>query len=214
MIVEGVRLVIDALQTGIVPQTILITGQEQLRKLDTYQEELLAKSCAIYRVAPKDLSIWSSLTTPPGIMAIFERPEAVAPPKNCLPITVICDNIREPNNLGSICRVCAALPCRQVMVMKGCADPWESKSLRGGCGGQFHIPIEYPVNWEDLGGVANGSHSQVLLADNKPAAGHRSIDMHTIDENLVGGLGEDLQERNIFLVIGGETHGISSEAYQ
>lgn len=204
MIVEGKRLIKDALDTGLNPHTIFVTEEDHLKGLERYRADLAKAS--VYKVAQKDLSTWSSLTTAPGILAIFERPQDVQPPKNCLPITVICDNIREPNNLGSIFRVCAALPCSQVIVMKGCADPWDEKCLRGGSGGQFHIPIEYPVRWEDLPVV---NMSQVFLADNK--AGHHSLKMRTIDEELIGSGG---QAKNLFIVIGGETHGISEDAYE
>lgn len=208
MIVEGRRLIKEALLRGCTPLTLFVTEDDLLRELDDFQADLVSK-CSIYRVKPKDLSTWSSLTTPPGLMAIFERPTEIMPPKNCLPITVICDNIREPNNLGSIFRVCAALPCRQVIVMKGCADPWDAKSLRGGSGGQFHIPIEHPVKWEDLAGVVNVSRAEVFLADNRPE--NHNLQCRTIDEQLVQ---DSTTEKNIFLVIGGETHGISREAHE
>lgn len=210
MIVEGKRLIRDALVAGCNPLTLLVTEDAHLKELEEYQKDL-AQNCTVYRVAQKDLSTWSSLTTSPGIMAIFERPKEVSPPKNCLPITVICDNIREPNNLGSIFRVCAALPCRQVMVMKGCTDPWESKCLRGGSGGQFHIPIEYPVKWEDLTGAVNLTRAEVFLADNKSES-RNDLRCQSIDEHLIST--ESSEENNIFLVIGGETHGISYEAHQ
>lgn len=36
-----------------------------------------------------------------------------------LPITLVCDNVREPGNLGAILRVAAAAPVRKVMLTEG-----------------------------------------------------------------------------------------------
>lgn len=36
-----------------------------------------------------------------------------------LPITLVCDNIREPGNLGSILRIAAAIPVRRVVLISG-----------------------------------------------------------------------------------------------
>lgn len=209
MVVEGTRIIVDALASGLKPLTVFVTNEELMNGLEEYRHILSANNCPIYRVALKDLSTWSSLTTHPGITVIFERPQEVPPPKNSLPITVICDSIREPNNLGSICRVSAALPCAQVIVMKGCADPWEAKCLRGGSGGQFHIPIEYPVKWEDLMASVGSGESKVLLADNNTLKPLGDVQVRTIDDVLLSGK----EKGNIFIVIGGETHGISAEAY-
>jgi len=39
--------------------------------------------------------------------------------KNAFPITVICDNIREPGNLGAVLRTVTAVGASQVILMKG-----------------------------------------------------------------------------------------------
>lgn len=206
MIVEGKRLIKDAILAGLRPHAMVISDPSLLADLEEYRESHF-HNCSFYRVPIKDLSTWSSLTTCPGILAIFERPKEVQSDENCLPITVVCDNIREPSNLGSIFRVAAALPCRRVVVIKGCADPWESKCLRGGSGGQFHIPIEYPVTWEELHNVIKVERSEIFLAENESK--NDLLKVQTIDDQLVNS-----PDKDIVVVIGGETHGISDEAYE
>lgn len=208
MVVEGRRLIQDALRVHLKPSALFVTDTGLLDDLSEHESDIIGK-CPIYKVSAKDLGTWSSLTTPPGIMGIFERPSESSPPQNCLPLTVICDNIREPNNLGSIFRVCAALPCAQVLVMKGCTDPWEAKCLRGGSGGQFHIPIEYPMLWEDLSTAVDPKKTEIFLADTAAHGERLKLNLRTIDDPLVT---ESSSGKNIFLVIGGETHGISNEA--
>lgn len=42
--------------------------------------------------------------------------------KNAFPITVICDNIREPGNLGAVLRTLTAVGISQIILMKGKYD--------------------------------------------------------------------------------------------
>lgn len=152
-----------------------------------------------------DLKNWTCLTTCPGVIGIFEKRE-VKKPKNCLPVTIICDNIREPNNLGSIVRVAAALPCSNVITMKGCADVWDAKCLRGGSGGHFNIPIVGSISWIELTEKVHSMPHRVILADN-------NVDKYESKKIIeYSSLSILPATEPIFVVIGGETHGISEEA--
>jgi len=52
---------------------------------------------------------------------IFEIPDVTAkqPVDDAIPLTIICDNIREPGNLGTIVRAAAAVGCEKLLLMKG-----------------------------------------------------------------------------------------------
>lgn len=52
---------------------------------------------------------------------LFRMPnlERNTPTIDPLPITLVCDNIREPGNLGSILRVAAAIPVAKVYLLSG-----------------------------------------------------------------------------------------------
>jgi tRNA G18 (ribose-2'-O)-methylase SpoU len=55
------------------------------------------------------------------VTGIFRMPnlEKNDPAVKPLPITLICDNIRDPGNLGSVLRVAAALPVEKVILLTG-----------------------------------------------------------------------------------------------
>ncbi|XP_034105677.1 rRNA methyltransferase 3, mitochondrial [Drosophila albomicans] len=217
IIIEGRRLIAEALQSGLRMKSLFFSQKDQLALLREpvaqAQEEHKTK---IYKVPQHDLKTWSSLVTPPGLMALFERPslkgvEQQQSHAETLPITVVCDNIREPNNLGSIIRTCAALPCSQVVVTHGCCDPWESKALRGGCGGQFRLPIHDDVKWEQLAlhippETADDCH--VFIAENnlEKLKEQNGVAIEYADLQNIGA-------HNI-LIIGGESHGVSEDAYK
>uniref|UniRef100_A0A1B0C0A9 RNA 2-O ribose methyltransferase substrate binding domain-containing protein n=1 Tax=Glossina palpalis gambiensis TaxID=67801 RepID=A0A1B0C0A9_9MUSC len=216
IVIEGRRLILDALECGLHLKTVIFSQREQLaaikEKIAVLQK---VKQTEIYKVPHHDLKLWSTLNTPPGVLAIFERPclqyvrKTLSKVSVALPITVVCDNIRDPNNLGSIIRTCAALPCLQVVITKGCCDPWESKSLRGGCGGHFRIPIHDDVNWNEVPLVIPteaADNCWVFIAENNisKSEGLTSVLDYT---NLETG-------SHSVVIVGGESHGVSKEAYQ
>ncbi|XP_030387072.1 rRNA methyltransferase 3, mitochondrial [Scaptodrosophila lebanonensis] len=218
IIIEGTRLIREAFMCGLHMHALLFSQKEHLTQL---QEEIRQSQrehkAKIYKVPQHDLKTWSSLMTPPGLLAIFERPSAHGLEQTLqkngsapLPIMVVCDNIREPNNLGSIIRTCAALPVSQVVVTHGCCDPWESKALRGGCGGQFRLPIRDDVMWDQLALTIppeDADDCHVIIAENNlDKLGNKQS---VLDYTNMGHLGA----YNI-LIIGGESHGVSEDAYK
>lgn len=160
------------------------------------------------KVPQQDLSFWSVLTTCPGVIGIFDKPALTMPKKNSLPITVICDNIREPNNLGAVIRLSNALPATKVLLPKGCADPWDVKAIRGSSGSIFFMPTDDSLTWEQIDiGTSIADDSVVLIIDNDVSkyVPSRIVQYEQISTDLIKG-------RDIFLLIGGETHGIGDEA--
>lgn len=145
-----------------------------------------------------------------------------------VPITIICDQIREPNNLGSIIRTCAAVPCAKIIILKGCTDPWDVKALRGGCGAQFRINIVGPIGWEQVSEHLPAIEDvNVFIANNKvendddetfiPFDHHDLERKSKKEKQFQAKLYSEIMFNNckhIALVIGGETDGVSSYAYE
>lgn len=243
LLVEGTRLMNEAIEAGLKIKYLLFSKVENVEKirgdLDKGLVSGLPFTSTVIRVPQNDLAFWSAQTTCPGIIALFGKPRdmqtvwskhrsaiEVDGVSKRTPITIICDQIREPNNLGSLLRTCAAVACEKVIVLKGCADPWDSKALRGGCGAQFRTEIVHGVDWSNVAEhlPADGKTS-IFLADNKAEQDDATFMPHD-EKDYKRKLRCEKHSRpksyrdvsfgmckHVTLVIGGETEGVSSHAY-
>ncbi|XP_074045254.1 rRNA methyltransferase 3, mitochondrial [Macrotis lagotis] len=167
ILLEGRRLIVDALRAGAVPQTVFFSRLEHVKELPV--EKL--KGVSLIKVKFDDIKEWSDLVTPQGIMGVFAKPDHVKMKypetqlQHSLPLLLICDNLRDPGNLGTILRSAAGAGCRKVLLTKGCVDAWEPKVLRAGMGAHFQLPIVSNLEWEVVPNYLP-SHTRVHVADN------------------------------------------------
>uniref|UniRef100_A0A8C5IKQ2 RNA 2-O ribose methyltransferase substrate binding domain-containing protein n=1 Tax=Junco hyemalis TaxID=40217 RepID=A0A8C5IKQ2_JUNHY len=167
VLLEGHRLIKDALEAGAVPQTLFFSTVRHLKLLP----EAEIKRASLVKVKFEDIKTWSDLVTPQGLLGIFSKPDPAkmsypaAQLASSLPLLLICDNIRDPGNLGTILRSAAGAGCEKVLLTKGCVDPWEPKVLRAGMGAHFRVPIIASLDWDSL--LTNlPAGTQVCVADN------------------------------------------------
>ncbi|XP_018406217.1 PREDICTED: rRNA methyltransferase 3, mitochondrial [Cyphomyrmex costatus] len=172
MLLEGFRLIEDAIQAGIIPKVIFFNRLSDILSLS------LPKEVKLYKIPYRTIQLWSNLTTSPGIIGIFEIPDAETkePAENAIPLTIICDNIREPGNLGTIVRAAAAAGCEKLLLMKGCVDLWEPKVLRSAIGAHFRLPIFTSISWNEIPTLIS-DESVIFLADNNVAYENYSTDV-------------------------------------
>ncbi|XP_068945818.1 rRNA methyltransferase 3, mitochondrial [Petaurus breviceps papuanus] len=167
ILLEGRRLIADALRAGAVPQTIFFSRLEYVKELP---EDKL-KGVSLIKVKFDDIKEWSDLVTPQGIIGIFAKPDHVKMKypetqlRHSLPLSLICDNLRDPGNLGTILRSAAGAGCCKVLLTKGCVDAWEPKVLRAGMGAHFQVPIISNLEWEAVPNYLP-SDTRVHVADN------------------------------------------------
>ncbi|XP_036415392.1 rRNA methyltransferase 3A, mitochondrial [Colossoma macropomum] len=152
VLLEGRRLICDALAAGAAPQTLFFSRVERLCELPLDK----LRQASLVKVKFEDIKIWSDLVTPQGVIAIFSKPDTsrLSFPKDLrlqtVPLFLICDNVRDPGNLGTILRCAAAAGCDRVLLNKGCVDAWEPKVLRAAMGAHFRLPIFPGLDWNDI----------------------------------------------------------------
>ncbi|XP_043468955.1 rRNA methyltransferase 3, mitochondrial [Leptopilina heterotoma] len=179
ILLEGKRLITDALQAGLVPEKIIFSRNPDLEKLPLNRSQT-----EIYKVPYRTIQLWSSLSTPSGLMGVFETPDVEKFQVNdSLPITIVCDNIRDPGNMGSILRAAAGVGCDKVILTKGCVDIWESKVLRSAAGTHFRLPIYNDKNWHDIRLMLSPG-AKYIVADNQVDSELLSNDNNNESENI------------------------------
>lgn len=108
-------------------------------------------------------------------------------------------------------------------VCLGCTDLWGDKVLRSGCGAHFRMKIVPEVSWSSLVNIKG----QVILADNNYAgtdnytniANHEEVNVFrkapcTELPIVPYNEADYCKTTPLILVIGGETHGLSEDAYE
>ncbi|XP_040901494.1 rRNA methyltransferase 3A, mitochondrial [Toxotes jaculatrix] len=150
ILVEGRRLICDALDAGANPQMVFFSTADRLRELPLDK----LRRATLVKVKFEDIKLWSDLVAPQGVIAIFSRPDPsrlkFANTSHTVPLSLICDNVRDPGNLGTMLRCAAAAGCHNVLLTKGCVDAWEPKVLRAAMGAHFRLPIYPSLSWEDI----------------------------------------------------------------
>jgi len=144
-VVEGVRLVEEAVQSSWLVETCIYTaealGQERVQKIVA---NLQARNCRMLEVP---LPIYDKITDtiePQGIMVIVQKyayrlDEVLTSGEK--PFLVVLDEVQDPGNVGTIIRTAVAAGCTGIILTKGCTDIFANKAVRGSMGSIFHIPI-------------------------------------------------------------------------
>lgn len=137
-LLDGVHLIEAYLEAGGQPVTLVFAAScpAELRAR-------LAGRCTHTRLvdlADKLFVELSPVATPVGVLAeaAWLDPHSA----NQVALVLLLEDIQDPVNLGSLLRSAAAAGASLAVLSLSCADPWSPKSLRGGQGAQFVLPMQ------------------------------------------------------------------------
>ncbi len=194
--VEGVRLVEEAVRSGIPLGDMFIDSDVRSRLVDLIGS---AQCESIYELAGPAFQSIRGTVNSQGIIAIAERPVATfetlfsSLSSVTIPFVVFLHGINNPSNLGAVIRTAEAAGVDGVIVSSGSADAFSAKALRSAMGSSFRLPIVSDATFEATLAFAERNGLCVIGTD--------------VTANLP--YTEFNWRRPTMLVIGSEAHGLT-----
>ena len=105
--------------------------------------------------------------TPQGIVAVARQsPTSVRDVFAASPrLIAICEEVRDPGNLGTIIRAADAAGADAVVLTGRTVDPYNPKVVRATTGSLFHVPVAVGVDLASTVERAHGAGLRVIAAD-------------------------------------------------
>jgi len=177
-IVEGKKNVLDSCATR-QPKRVFLVDESDASGFECQE---------IYVVSSEIMQKLADTVTPQSVIAVYDQ---IKPAKISADNVIFLDRIRDPGNLGTIVRCCAATGYQ--MVMHDCVDIFNPKVVRSCMSGISKIDFAYSEQYSIENLKLLGY--KILCAD---ASGKNIFDYKRSDEKIC-------------LVIGNEAEGISDK---
>jgi len=193
-VVEGVRLMEEAVSRGIHPVVILHSSSLSERGIKLL-DQIRDSGVQIEEIAPELLKSLSDTETPQGILAVLPIKEFGLPEQ--ADFLVMADQVRDPGNLGTLLRTSLAADVQAVILTPGTVDAYSPKVVRSGMGAHFRLPL-VNASWEEIASwhAALQPSPQFWVSDVREGVSCWEADLC----------------QPLILGIGGEADGISSAA--
>ena len=189
-LVEGAQAVREALRRPDLVRAVLVDDPDRHAGL---LAEAQRERC--WQVHASDLQELSDAVTPQGIVAVCrqEHPglDDVVGPQ----LVMICAQIRDPGNAGTVIRCADAFGADAVVFTTGSVDIHNGKTVRASVGSIFHLPLVVGVELADAVAWARARGCEVLAA----AGGGERLDELAAEGRL---------RRPIAWVMGNEAWGL------
>lgn len=211
-VVEGVRLVEEALRAGWTARLVLYSpglsqrGQEAVARF-------VAQGAAVEAVSEEALTAASDTETPQGVLAVIERRELPLPAR--LDFALILDALRDPGNLGTILRTAAAAGVQAVFLAAGNVDPFAPKVVRAAMGAHFRLPI-YDLDWQAAASKFKPD-LRLFLADASAGRLYTDCDLTIPLAMIVGGeaagagrQAQNLADERVHIPMAGEVESLNA----
>lgn len=113
------------------------------------------------------LDAMADTVTPQGIVAVArQNPTSLRDIFAASPtLLVICEQVRDPGNLGTIIRAADAAGAGAVVLTGRTVDPYNPKVVRSTTGSLFHVPVAVGADLADTATRARGAGLTVIAAD-------------------------------------------------
>ncbi len=156
--------------------------------VDRHQDLLAAAAASdvpVWSVADAQLATLADTVTPQGILAVCRTVDVsldealTGTPR----LVVLCDQVRDPGNLGTVIRCADAFGADAVLVSRDSVDLWNAKTVRASTGSVFHLPIAVGV---DLGDAVDRARALGMAVYGADGGGEGSVDDLAATGRLLG----------------------------
>ena len=195
LLAEGVRLVTEALDAGL---SVLEAAVSPRLTDERLRERLQQQAESFLDCSDDVLARLSALDTPQGVAVLLQKPvveEAALLRGDLSPLVVIAAGVRDPGNLGSLVRTAEAAGATGVLTMRGGADPFRDKAVRGSMGSIFRVPVLHGFDAAAILAFCQRHRLQLVVADGGGERAHTQVDL----------------KRPLALVVGAEAAGVPPE---
>ncbi len=185
-VVEGVRLVEEALGAGCSPRFVLYSEQLSERGHETVQA-FARQGIEVEEISAPLMNSSAGTEAPQGILAVLPLPEPTLPAR--LDFLLIADELRDPGNLGTLLRSASAAGVQAVALTPGTTDAFNPKVVRAGMGAHFRLPI-LSLDWPEIRSLAQERSLALYLADAEGGKPGWQLDLRAPTGLVVGGEAE------------------------
>ena len=171
-IVEGLRLVEEALRAGHIPALMFYTPN--LEKSARGQNLLtLARDASLRPILVSERIMRAAATTktPQDVLAVV--PWLSLPWPKHPDLLLILDQLRDPGNMGSVLRTAEAAGVKGVLFSPGTVDVYNPKVVRGAMGAHFRLSFR-AATWPDIEEATQGL--QTWLAEIRDGVPYYQVD--------------------------------------
>ncbi|MBQ7876731.1 MAG: RNA methyltransferase [Clostridia bacterium] len=190
-LIEGYRNVHDALKKGAKIEFILVSEK------CTYDLAPF-KTKKMFTLAPRIFDYVSDTVTPQGVIAVcrMENIEFSDIELNEKSMVVVCENLQDPGNAGTIIRTADAAGAKAVIMAKGCVDIYNPKVVRSVMSSLFSVKVVQGKNIDSVFGYLKNNGFKAVAG----ALTGKSVDL--FDSHMVG---------RCAIFIGNEGAGLTDE---
>jgi RNA methyltransferase, TrmH family len=196
---EGLRLLTDALESGHVPELLVMAERRDPHPLlDALEQAVAAGGGEVIETSDEILAKVTGKDNPQAVAGVFAEfgTSLAAIDRNASPIWLVAQALRDPGNLGTMLRTGDAIGAGGLILIDDCADPFGVEAVRASMGAVFTQRIAQ-ARWEDfLPWLRNGA-GQLVAASLRDAVPYRGAPYAAPCFVLVGnesrGLPEDYE---------------------
>ncbi len=165
-LVEGPQAVREALEQPEIVEAVFFrwgSVHDHLELLTAAR----AAGVAHYAVSEQNLATLSDTVTPQGVVAVCRTldvplAEAVTPE---VALVVICAQIRDPGNAGTVIRCADAFGADAVILSSDSVEVYNPKTVRASAGSVFHLPVVTGVELAEAIDACRAAGLRVFATD-------------------------------------------------
>ena len=172
---EGLRLLTDALESGHVPEVLVMaSGREPHPLLEALECAVVEAGGEVIETTPDILAKITGKANPQAVAAVFAEwdTDLAALDRSAAPIWLVAQALRDPGNLGTMLRTGDAVGAGGLILIDDCADPFSVEAVRASMGAVFTQKIAL-ARWEAFLPWLRGGEGQLVAASLRDAVPYR-----------------------------------------
>jgi RNA methyltransferase, TrmH family len=142
VVVEGAELLSVALAAGAAVEAVYVAPEGAATPaVVEVTDRVLAGGGRVFDLAPGVMERVASTVTPQPLLAVVSYAPTPLDRLAGATLVVVCVDVRDPGNLGTVIRSADAAGVDAVVCCDGTVDPTNPKCVRATAGSLFHVPV-------------------------------------------------------------------------